>query len=283
MTITSCGRGKMPDLYRKSSLDKLSDPEQLDRTIRITSPYSWLALLGVFLILAAFVLWAVFGKIPVTMQAQGILVSSDNTAAVCSDAAGTIREIRAVSGQTVQKGETVAILHTLTGEDLELTSGQSGIVSAVLCEQNETVSKGQEIFRLTPDTLGSRLVMFYVPTASSLRLQNQMRVLVSPVGTDPNQYGHMEGVIEQVGQYPVEAGNLWYVLGSDNGIAEQFLSQGSVTAVLCSVREDAASKNGFYWSDKASGDLMIPIGTFVTGTIIVNEVSPISRVLDMVS
>ena len=41
----------MADLYRKSSLDKLSNPEQLDRMIKISSPLSWLALIAVLLVL----------------------------------------------------------------------------------------------------------------------------------------------------------------------------------------------------------------------------------------
>ena len=41
----------MADLYRKSSLDKLSNPEQLDRMIKISSPLSWLALIAVLLVI----------------------------------------------------------------------------------------------------------------------------------------------------------------------------------------------------------------------------------------
>lgn len=273
----------MPDLYRKSSLDKLSDPEQLDRTIRITSPFSWLVLLGVFLILAAVILWSILGRIPVTMQVQGILVSSDSTVAVCSETAGTVRSIKTTPGQSVLKGETVASVQTLTGEIRDLVSEQSGIVSAILCAEEETVYAGQELLRLTPDTLGSRLVIFYVPAAASSQLRPQMKALIYPAGIDTGKYGHMEGTIEQIGKYPVETGNLWYVLGTDNGIAEQFLSQGPVTAVLCSVREDTATGSGLYWSGRAGGDLMIPNGTFTAGEIVLDEVAPISRVSDIVS
>ena len=48
----------MADLYRKSSLEKLSNPEQLDRMIRISSPMSWLALAAVLLVIVAAAIWA---------------------------------------------------------------------------------------------------------------------------------------------------------------------------------------------------------------------------------
>lgn len=39
------------DLYRKSTLEKFSSPEQLDRYLRVTSPGIWTVLLAVILLL----------------------------------------------------------------------------------------------------------------------------------------------------------------------------------------------------------------------------------------
>ena len=40
----------MAQIYRKTALDKISSPEQLDKSLKITSPLSWLVLLGLTLI-----------------------------------------------------------------------------------------------------------------------------------------------------------------------------------------------------------------------------------------
>ena len=50
----------MADLYRKSSLDKLSNPEQLDRMIKISSPLSWLALIAVLLVIVGLASYAIY-------------------------------------------------------------------------------------------------------------------------------------------------------------------------------------------------------------------------------
>ena len=36
----------MAELYRKSALERISSPDQLDTMLKISSPISWLALVG---------------------------------------------------------------------------------------------------------------------------------------------------------------------------------------------------------------------------------------------
>lgn len=60
-------------LFRKTALNKLASPEQLDRLMQITTLPGWLALLALGGLVAAAVVWSVAGRIPLTMQAQGIL------------------------------------------------------------------------------------------------------------------------------------------------------------------------------------------------------------------
>ena len=50
-------------IYRKSSLDKLSSPEQLDRMIVITSPTFWIAVAGAVLITVEALIWSIVGRL----------------------------------------------------------------------------------------------------------------------------------------------------------------------------------------------------------------------------
>ena len=52
-------------LFRKVALERLSSPEQLDKAITVSKPVSWLALIGVTIIIAAAVLWLVLGDMPI--------------------------------------------------------------------------------------------------------------------------------------------------------------------------------------------------------------------------
>jgi len=55
----------MAGLFRKAALERLSSPEQLDKAITVSKPVSWLALIGVTIIIVAAILWLVFGDMPI--------------------------------------------------------------------------------------------------------------------------------------------------------------------------------------------------------------------------
>lgn len=57
----------------------MSDPEQLDRTVKITSPLSWMALAGAALIIVAVIIWSITARIPRTAEVSGVLVSAEDT------------------------------------------------------------------------------------------------------------------------------------------------------------------------------------------------------------
>lgn len=67
-------------LFRKSSLDKVTGPEQLDDYIRVASPRLWVMLGAVVLLLAAVLVWSVTGALPTTLSLSGV---GDGEKVVC--------------------------------------------------------------------------------------------------------------------------------------------------------------------------------------------------------
>ncbi|MBR0423159.1 MAG: hypothetical protein IJJ04_00740 [Clostridia bacterium] len=61
-------------LFRKSSLERVSSPEQLNEYIKITNPSLMVILLGIFTLLAAGLVWVFSGGIPKTVDLQGVVV-----------------------------------------------------------------------------------------------------------------------------------------------------------------------------------------------------------------
>lgn len=59
-------------LFRKSSLDKVTGPEQLDDYIRVASPSLWVMLGAVVLLLIAVLVWSVTGELPTTLTLNGV-------------------------------------------------------------------------------------------------------------------------------------------------------------------------------------------------------------------
>jgi hypothetical protein len=60
-------------LFRKSSLDSISSPEQLNDYIKVANPSVWLVLGALFILLAVLFVWGFTGSLPTTVSAEGLV------------------------------------------------------------------------------------------------------------------------------------------------------------------------------------------------------------------
>ena len=95
-------------LFRKSALERLSSPEQLDVMMQVTSPMGWIALSGVGLILVFAAIWSVVGTIGIKVDGQGILIRGAEVLDVTSIAQGRVKEVLAKPGERIESGQVVA-------------------------------------------------------------------------------------------------------------------------------------------------------------------------------
>ena len=269
----------MSSLYRKSSIEKLSNPEQLDRVIVISSPMSWLALVGILVVVIVTIIWSIIGTLPATVTANGILVSPSDAGAVYAKEAGTVTEVVKTSGAKVKSGDVIAKIKTSSGEIVEVTTKQDATVTDVLIAVNSKVYAGAEVARYTPSLQQEQMVICYVPVTMVNQLKKGMKALLYPYGIDSQEYGHMEAEISAVGEYAVSASNMWYVTGADNMVAEQFLANGPVVTVMCEIKEDFTTKSNYYWSSDNAKNLVLSNGTFVSAKIVTEESAPITKLI----
>ena len=83
----------MKNIYRKSAIEKLSSPEQLDEMITIIHPSFWVASVSAFVILLAALIWSIFSRVPVKLSTEGIYMSGEGISAVYAEDQGTVEEI----------------------------------------------------------------------------------------------------------------------------------------------------------------------------------------------
>ena len=67
-------------IFRQSSMDRISSPEQMRDYIRVTSPGVWLVLCAVVLLLVGACVWGVFGRIDTKLETTAVV---KNGTAVC--------------------------------------------------------------------------------------------------------------------------------------------------------------------------------------------------------
>ena len=63
----------MAQLYRKAALARIDSPEQLEKALVVTSPMSWLALIGITVLIAAAIVWSIYGTVSETVTAKGVI------------------------------------------------------------------------------------------------------------------------------------------------------------------------------------------------------------------
>lgn len=112
----------MNQLFRKTSLERLASPEQLDKLLTITSLRGWIALLSMAGIIGIAFAWGFLGSIPTKVNTSGVLISSGGTVGVYAPIGGTVTDIRIQNGDTLAQGDIIAILgeNTLAEEISDL-------------------------------------------------------------------------------------------------------------------------------------------------------------------
>lgn len=155
----------MAEIFRKSSLEKLSSPEQLDKMIVITSPTLWLSLAGAAGIVIAALLWGIFGRLPMEVDSYGIYVNRAGVQSVYAKSSGTVSEILVTEGSEVKRGDTIALLDSKEIDDM-------------LWEYEERIAAVEAV------TMDSENDVYTPDNKSLMDVKNQMITLYSALNQD---------------------------------------------------------------------------------------------------
>ncbi|MBR6940226.1 MAG: HlyD family efflux transporter periplasmic adaptor subunit [Clostridia bacterium] len=224
----------MADIYRKTSLERISNPDQLDRELKVTSPFSWIALIAVALIIAALIIWLFVGTLPSTLPVYGIVSNPTYSVAVYSSEAGTFN--CAVSENDYVKQQDLIGTVISGSSSSKNRAPLDGKVTKILVENDTEVFPGTELMRISPDDFkpGESAVVLFVPQESVGKIKNELdkEVYIYPDSYD-SQNDKSEAHIVDIGEYPVNIGNMQFITGDDNMTAELFYRNGPVVAVVC--------------------------------------------------
>lgn len=102
-------------IFRKTSLERLSSPEQLDTIMRVTGAKRWLALAGMFLILGVVAIWGYAGTIDTKVGGSGVIVRTGTVLNVVTGGAGLVTGVNVELGDRVKADQVVA---TVSGGEM---------------------------------------------------------------------------------------------------------------------------------------------------------------------
>lgn len=264
----------MSSLFRKSALEKLSSPEQLDKTIVITSPLSWLSIIGIAIIIVSFIIWSFTGTLPTTISSAGVIVSGENVIDIHSRCSGSIVQYYINEGENIRVGDKIADVIVSENNIDTLHSTQNGIVSKIIYSENEYINKYDKILELSSQE--KKVLLCYIPVDMGKSIAAGQKVIVSPVSLDEQKYGHMEAVVLSVDDFVTTAEDIEEHLGN-NDLGSVLMPDTSAVSVVCKIISDDNTKSGYYWSSETGKSININDGTICNVKIITDESAPISK------
>ncbi len=125
-------------LFRKSALERLSSPEQLDTLMQVTSPLGWVALSAMGVLLLVALGWGIFGNVPTKVMGQGILIRGGSVYAIEAGSAGQVVNVDFGPGDLVKKGQVVATI-AQTDTLIKLNNARAALADKE--KQNEIQTK----------------------------------------------------------------------------------------------------------------------------------------------
>ncbi|WHH58780.1 biotin/lipoyl-binding protein [Petroclostridium sp. X23] len=288
------------DLFRKSSLERISSPEQLNEYIKITNPGIWCTLAGLLALMAAVGFWSFLGTVSDTVSAKGMIFPQNGVIAVNPLSGGRITDIRVKVGDFVQAGQIIAIIpqeeilqqiqelkHDQNADQKNVKSLISSYeshsiivspVSGIVLEarrENEMVSSSDAVAKIVKQEkyADDKQVICYIPTSEAKKLSTGMGVQVSPDFAPREEYGFMYGHITSIGKYPVTQADVLSAIGSTQ-YAEGLLPPGNCVEVKITLVIDPDADNKIKWSNKKGESIPLSIGTNCNLLIVVNERRP---------
>lgn len=267
----------MADLYRKSALERMSNPEQLDKVLKVTSPMSWIALMGITLIIVVTIVWSIVGTIPETITAKGVVSAVVGSNSVYTEDAGKVVSLRVREGDEVHLGDPVMTYRNSSNEIVEVYSDQVGVVSDLVVKKDDEFTPGKDVIRVSPIAQDSQIVVCYVPLAKAKKLERGMQVNITLDSLDSNSYGNMVARVINIDAYATPKDGMNSVIGKDNNLESTFNKDGAVVAVACELYPSTETVSGYYWSNAKGATVDVKNGSLVTAKIVTDEVAPITK------
>ena len=273
-------RGVMQkSLFRQEAMDKTLSPDELDLLMRVTSPRGWLALIALFALLAATVVWGIFGTVPIVLGGEeGVLLGGDSRHQVVSQTSGLVTDVRMETGDQVKDGQVLARVRLNDDSETDVVSLFNGRVDSVLIEKGMLLQRGQHVAVIKEGHEPLQAFVF-VPAQEGKQLKKGMQVQISPSTVKTQQYGYMQGEILSVSKFPVTEDEMFLLL-ENQSLVDTLSNHGDAQIeVRVKLLHGFSTPSGYKWSSSQGPPFAITRGTLCTASFVLGKQHPADLVL----
>lgn len=304
--------------FREKVLNKMFIPDDTGMLPKITTPVGWITLLTVFVLIAALLVWAFCGRVSLTLNGNGVLITSGGISRISALSNGVVAYWYVKEGDRVAWGQKIVDIYSpeldlqitkiksemennsqdsqkyaqLKGEldnlvnrlnnsaILALIDGTIYNISKSVCE---SVREGEVLCNLASGSSQQNLhALVYVSGASAKRISTGMNVRMELGNVRADKYGYLIGRVDKVSPYPVTAQQIADSVGNDT-LTGWLVNPQQVQPVFevdVELIPDAQSRSGYVWSTAEGPPEKITVGTPLTAFCIIEQRRPIELVFD---
>lgn len=263
--------------YRFKALAKQRAADELDTPAVLTSPRGWLTLCCLATVTLAAVAWAVFGRLPQTVTADGIITSPDGVTQVQSLYTGMVTGVRANVGGQIQAGQDVAVVADASGASHQVISLFAGQVISLEVTEGEVIGTGTTVAtveRSAPQAGQFVAVLFASPSQVAGIVPGES-VGLSVESAPSVAFGLLRGRVLTVSQFPLTGSEISALFAGIISAGTLVADEGKLL-VTVSLRRDSRTVSGYSWTTAAGPPQALPLLVPVTGTIALAEQAPIT-------
>jgi hypothetical protein len=192
-------------IFRKTSLNKMMTPEDLDELLQVNSTSTWLLLAGIGVVLIGMLTWGFLGSISQHVQGFGIIQTQDLPREVVSACHGQVDSIFCKTGDNVSKGQKLLNIFQLQEKTyVTVNASFQGEITGLDVRGGSYVETGTpvlEIMRTDDQMLTTPEVIFFVEEQQVSKLKKGMATSleVNKGGVPPE---FLMAVITFISDYP---------------------------------------------------------------------------------
>lgn len=97
----------MNNLFRKTAIDKISSPDDLDKNVQVVSIHGWIALISAIVLILIVIVWSFVGNISTFIEGSGIVMYGSGIENITATQDGIITDLNIEVGENVDKNTTI--------------------------------------------------------------------------------------------------------------------------------------------------------------------------------
>jgi len=166
------------EIFRKSTLQKMSAPEDLDELLQVNSARTWLLFSAISMVIAGMLVWGFFGSITQKVKGFGIIITHELPREVLASHAGQVDSVFCKTGDRVSRDQRLMKVYLLDEKThAEIYSPFDGKITGMNVKEGSYVERGSSVLEMIRSQERSALapeVVFFVPERDISNLKTEM-------------------------------------------------------------------------------------------------------------